>query len=324
MTEVPGPRSESILPPEQRESLREKIDRYFGGPAHVHTTRSSRWGYVEGEFSLDEQLTYLRDILYKDDPQVQDRYLSIAEHTSNPGNPERLAQDDPIIVDIIAEQAEVGQKSKGVNFGLFFGVEANILPDGVVDVPDETLEKLDLVVASRHALPREIEKEPQAIYKTLTEPMKNPHVDVIGHPTRFVDDIGGVNWPAIFAKAHDTNTAIEINLNVFPFLQKESDHQWFDRATLFWERWLKELAGSGAPIFLGIDFHNFRQLRGHPAEKGELSETPGTTAWRKVAHLIEALEEAGIKPERIVNTNTTRLRQWLATDQRAPRKARAR
>ena len=65
---------------------------------------------------------------------------------------------------------------------VLMGAELNILdPEGTVDLPESTLEKLDYTVASLHVpcfAPRTREEHTQAYVNV----MKNPHVTIIGHP----------------------------------------------------------------------------------------------------------------------------------------------
>ena len=60
------------------------------------------------------------------------------------------------------------------------GIEVDILKDGRLDLPDASLAKLDIVVASVHSyfdLPREAQTE------RVIRAMQNRHASIIGHPT---------------------------------------------------------------------------------------------------------------------------------------------
>jgi DNA polymerase (family 10) len=66
------------------------------------------------------------------------------------------------------------------NFTILKGIEVDILKDGTLDLPDSTLTKLDVVVASVHSffdLPRDQQTE------RVVRAMQNRHVHIIGHPT---------------------------------------------------------------------------------------------------------------------------------------------
>ena len=65
---------------------------------------------------------------------------------------------------------------------LMFGAELNILNEaGAVDLPEETLARLDITVASLHIpcmAPKGIKENTEAILNAI----RNPYIDVIGHP----------------------------------------------------------------------------------------------------------------------------------------------
>lgn len=88
------------------------------------------------------------------------------------------------------------------------GVELNILDEnGNVDLDDKILENLDLVIASLHIAifsPKDTEKNTMALINT----MKNPKINIIGHPgdPRYPIDI-----KSVVSTSRDTNTILEIN-----------------------------------------------------------------------------------------------------------------
>src|SRR5260370_30156496 len=63
---------------------------------------------------------------------------------------------------------------------LLRGIEVDILEDGTLDLPQDILEELDWVVASVHS---KLDQEPAAMTARLLRAIRNPMVDVIGHPT---------------------------------------------------------------------------------------------------------------------------------------------
>jgi histidinol phosphatase-like PHP family hydrolase len=60
------------------------------------------------------------------------------------------------------------------------GIEVDILDDGSLDLPDDMLAGLDWVVASVHYKP---EQNPRDMTRRLIKAIRNPNVDVIGHPS---------------------------------------------------------------------------------------------------------------------------------------------
>ena len=95
---------------------------------------------------------------------------------------------------------------------VFRGVEANVLSgDGSLDMPDQVLEKMEIVVASMHAgvMPSSSMEECTRAWLAVAG---NPHVDIIGHSgtPAFMYDLTRV-LPA-FAR---NGKAVEINESTF-------------------------------------------------------------------------------------------------------------
>ncbi|MGQ9801824.1 MAG: DNA polymerase/3'-5' exonuclease PolX [Candidatus Saccharicenans sp.] len=160
-----------VFPPEMREDrgeielalegkLPEIIDvADIKGDLHVH----SNWS--DGVMTLEEVAEHGKKLGYK--------YIAICDHSqaakyAHGLSPDRLREQ-------IKEIDQINSKLK--DFRLLKGVEVDILADGSIDLPDELLEKLDLVVASIHS----------GFKKNVTEriiaAIRHPLVDIIGHPT---------------------------------------------------------------------------------------------------------------------------------------------
>lgn len=92
---------------------------------------------------------------------------------------------------------------------LFLGTELNILDEeGNVDLPNETLEKLDLVIASIHPPCYKGKKDMDSVMAAYFGAMENPHIDIIGHPD---DGRFAVDYEALVKKAKETHTLLEVN-----------------------------------------------------------------------------------------------------------------
>ena len=155
------------------------------GDLHAHTTWSQ-----DGKNTMEEMALAAKARGYS--------YLAITDHSHYLRDGRLEAQAE--------ELAALNAKLKP--FRLLHGVEVNIRANGMLDVPDETLGRLDWVVGSIHA----------AFSTTPTErvmaAMENPHVDVIGHLTgRKINRRApmDVDLERVFAKAVETGTAVEIN-----------------------------------------------------------------------------------------------------------------
>ncbi len=138
------------------------------------------------------------------------RYLGIAEHSS------AAAYAGGIGPSAIAEQREEiddWNAARGEELWLFQGIEADILPDGRLDLADEegTLERLDYVVASVHS---SFGLEERAQTERILSALAHPAVTFLGHATgrRLLQREGyRVDLEAIMRFAAEEGIALEIN-----------------------------------------------------------------------------------------------------------------
>lgn len=96
-------------------------------------------------------------------------------------------------------------------FTLLVGCEVDILKDGSLDYSDELLAELDVVVASVHASHRLSQKDQTA---RVCEAMRNPYVDILGHPTGRrigVREPNPLNMEEVVAVAVETGTVLEVS-----------------------------------------------------------------------------------------------------------------
>jgi DNA polymerase (family 10) len=163
------------------------------GDLHVH----SDW--TDGRASLEEMALNAR-------ARGLD-YLCFCDHSQALGmtgglGPERLlAQIEAI--------RELDGRLEGIH--LMAGIEVDILADGRLDLPDDTLARLDFVTASIHS---GFGQSQAKIMERLTGAMRNPHVRSIGHPTgRLLGrrDPYEVDVEVLARVAAETGTYLEIN-----------------------------------------------------------------------------------------------------------------
>jgi|DewCreStandDraft_5_1066085.scaffolds.fasta_scaffold03287_5 DNA polymerase (family 10) len=103
-------------------------------------------------------------------------------------------------------QAEVGDSLR-----LLHGIEVEIRADGSLDFPDAVLAEFDLVTASMHT---SLRQPRQQVTERLLRAIRNPHVDVIGHPTgrMFPNREGAdLDMEAVLKAAREHGVALEIN-----------------------------------------------------------------------------------------------------------------
>ena len=103
------------------------------------------------------------------------------------------------------------QKQLGDKILVLHATEVEIKADGKLDYPDEFLASLDLVLASLHTSLRQPREK---VTQRLLNAIRNPHVDIIGHPTgRLIPDREGadLDMDAVLAVAAESGVALEIN-----------------------------------------------------------------------------------------------------------------
>lgn len=232
------------------------------GDLHMHTTWS------DGHLSIREMAEAAR--------QRGLSHIVITDHSRSLGianglSIERLMEQQKVIREVDAEM--------GPDFTVLHGTEMEIKSDGTLDYPDEVLAQLDLVIASLHTSLRQSREE---ITQRLVNAIRNPHVDIIGHPRGQLipeREPADLDMDTIFAAAKEHGTVMEINANPRR-LDLDDSHA----------RRAQEL---GIKLAINTDAHS----------AGELDLT----------HYGVATARRGwIQPENVINTWTTgQLLDWL-------------
>ena len=164
------------------------------GDFHMHTD------WTDGKASLEQMVNGAIELGRS--------YVCITDHSPSVGfgmglDAGRLrAQIERVRA--LAEQLEPA-------FTLLVGCEVDILKDGTLDYSDELLAELDVVVASVHASHR-LSKDAQT--KRVVEAMRNPYVDILGHPTgRRIGqrDPNPLDMEQIVQVAAETGTVLEVS-----------------------------------------------------------------------------------------------------------------
>lgn len=107
------------------------------------------------------------------------------------------------------EIARLNEELEGIT--ILAGIEVDILADGRLDYEDEVLKEFDLVIASIHSGFRQ---EREQIMARLEAALRNPYVDILGHPTGRM--LGrrqpyAVDVKRVIELAAETGTILEIN-----------------------------------------------------------------------------------------------------------------
>lgn len=246
-----------FIPPELREDqgeieaalegrLPELIDLSdIKGDLHVH----SKWS--DGSYNFQQLIEAARNKGYS--------YIAITDHSKGLGVAKGLTGQR-----LLEQKKEIDRINEGLkDFRVLHGVEVDIRSDGSLDIDDETLKKLDIVVASIHSGFKQPKK--QLTYRLLSA-MKNPYVSIIAHPTgRLIGDRDpyDVDMDEILNMAKKTSTALEIN--AYP-LRLDLNDIYAKRA--------KEM---GIPIVISTDTHllshyDYMSYGVHIARRGWLTK----------------------------------------------------
>jgi DNA polymerase (family 10) len=193
------------IPPELREDRGEvqaaqagKLPRLvqqkdIRGDLHAHTDWS------DAAATLGEMASAARKLGYE--------YLVVSDHTQSLGvanglDARRLRQ----------QRAEIDKLNEGfAGFRLLQGAEVEIRADGSLDFPDDVLGELDVVIASVHSALRQ---DKETITNRVVRAMRNPHVDVLGHPSgRLLGqrEPTHVDLDRLLQVAAETGTILEVN-----------------------------------------------------------------------------------------------------------------
>jgi DNA polymerase (family X) len=251
-----------LIPPEIREDGKE-VEEYSAdlglieladikGDLHMHTTWS------DGSFSIEEMAEACRQRGYK--------YIVITDHSqylkvANGLTPERLLQQKE-------EIARVNELYD--DFTIFSGVEMDILPDGTLDYDDELLEEMDFVIASIHSAFSQPKKK---IMERFISALKNPHVDMIAHPTGRkigIRDGYEVDMDMLIEIAKETNTCLELNANP-------------NRLDLHSQN-IRKAQEAGVTIAINTDAHHIAEL-----QNMEIGVSTAKKGWIKRSSVLNAM-----------------------------------
>lgn len=195
----------AYIPPEMREDRGEIALAQAGqlprlleaadirGDLHVHSDWTDGTAPIEAMAAAAQKRGY--------------QYMALTDHSRRVAMAHGL--DPARVTRQIREIDKINARLKG--FTILKGIEVDILKDGALDLPDSTLEKLDVVVASVHSffdLPGEAQTE------RVIRAMQNPHVSILGHPTgRLIGEREPyeIDMDRVLSAAAALGCAVEIN-----------------------------------------------------------------------------------------------------------------
>jgi len=166
------------------------------GELHTHT----EWS--DGRYTIREMAEAAADFGYG--------FHAVTDHAAGAGIIESIGLTDD---DLREQREEIDAIQDDLDIELLSGVETNIEADGSLSTSTDVLADLDVVVASPHSA---LDQQSEAATERLCEAIREPTVDIIGHPTgRMINSREGlpVDFTAIAECAVDHDTALEVNAN---------------------------------------------------------------------------------------------------------------
>lgn len=132
------------------------------GVFHAHTS------YSDGGLGLEELVQAAQKAGYG--------YLGVSDHSQAAFYAGGLSPDE------LKTQADeiASLREKYPYFTIFWGIEADILPDGRIDYDESILSGFDFVIASVHS---HFGQHEETMRKRLVDAVSNPHVTILGHPS---------------------------------------------------------------------------------------------------------------------------------------------
>jgi len=162
------------------------------GDLQMHST------YSDGSNTIEEMAKKCKSLGYE--------YLAITDHPSTLGVTNGLKEKD--IDNYINEIRKV---SKKIGIKIFAGIEANIKPNGDIDLPNEILKKFDIVLGAIHSSFRQ---DKHSATRRLIRAIQNPYIRIIAHPSaRLINKRLPIelDWEEIFKECVKQGVAMEIN-----------------------------------------------------------------------------------------------------------------
>ena len=207
--------------------------KHIKGDLHCH----SNWS--DGAHSIKQMAQTAINMGYE--------YLGISDHTkflkvANGLNAKRLAEQKKEI-NSLNSKFEI----RNSKFRILKGCEVNILNNGLIDIKDEALKKLDYVIAGIHS---DFKMPKNEMTERIIKAMQNPNIHIIAHPfTRVLKkrEPCKIDFNKILRAAKQFNVILEIN--AFPARLDLNDKN------------IRLAKQAGVKMIIGSDAHHKDQLK---------------------------------------------------------------
>ena len=155
--------------------------------------------WTDGAASIEEMASAAKDLGLE--------YIAITDHTRDLAMSH--GSDEKQLLKQAEEIRRVNKKLQGIR--VLTGAEVNIRKDGTLDLPDEALQRLEVVGAAVHSL---FGQSRSVATRRVIRAMENPHVDVLFHPT--ARQLGrrepmDLDMDAVIQAAKRTGTVLEVD-----------------------------------------------------------------------------------------------------------------
>lgn len=231
----------SFIPPELRENQGEIEAAKKGdlpdlvGYEDLRGDLQTQTTWTDGSNSIEEMAAEAKRLGLE--------YIAITDHTK--GLAMTGGSDEKKLLRQMKEIEKLNRSLKGIT--ILKGAEVNINKDGTLDIKDEVLAELDVVGIAVHShfnMPR------QEMTGRIVKAMRNPHADILFHPTGRViqkREPYDVDLDAIIRTAKETGTVLEID--AYP-----------DRLDLKDEH-VRKAVEAGVPLVIDSDAHSVNHIR---------------------------------------------------------------
>lgn len=231
----------SFIPPELRENQGEIEAAKKGelpdlvGYRDLRGDLQTQTTWTDGANSIEEMVEEAKRLGLE--------YIAITDHTK--GLAMTGGSDEKKLLKQMAAIDKINRSLKGIT--VLKGAEVNINKDGTLDIEDEVLSRLDVVGIAVHS---HFNLSRQEMTERIVRAMRNPHADILFHPTGRViqkREPYDVDMDAIIKTAKETGTALEID--AYP-----------DRLDLKDEH-IRKAVEAGVRLVIDSDAHSVNHIR---------------------------------------------------------------